>query len=75
MAKCKLCGKETKTKPLKSGKYVECDPDKVNYIKNGEEVIITPDGEVVRCTTVDSSEGADGWGYVPHLATCKGGIW
>lgn len=74
MAKCKYCGAEIKWIRTVSGKSMPCDPGPISYRAGGSEKIVTPDGEVIACTICRRGEAADGIGYVPHWATCAGGI-
>ena len=80
MAVCKLCGVEIKWVKTKNGGNMPCDSEKVHYVIDtaSKERIVTPHGEVLRCRTMsphmDNVSQADGWGYIPHFATCKGGI-
>lgn len=75
MATCKLCGAEIKWIRTKNGGHMPCDPEKTRYIidNTSKERIVTPHGEVLRCR-IDDIDKADGWGYIPHFATCRGGI-
>lgn len=76
MAKCKLCGAEIRWIKTVAGKSMPCDPQPVayKYRLGAKERIVTPNGEVLPCVTVGPEEKKDGLGYVPHWATCKGGI-
>lgn len=80
MAKCKYCGKQIKWIRTLGGGNMPCDPEKVYYKedKASAERIVTPHGEVLQCVTlnpqIDNIKQADGWGYIPHFGTCKGGI-
>lgn len=53
-----------------------CDPEPIpyRYQLGARERIVTPNGEVLPCELDIDSESADGVGYLPHFATCKGGI-
>lgn len=53
-----------------------CDPEPVayRYQLGARERIVTPNGEVLPCELDIAPEEADGMGYLPHWATCKGGI-
>lgn len=81
MAKCKLCGAEIKWIRTLGGGHMPCDPEKVYYRGDGAspERIVTPNGEVLQCVTlnphIDNIGQADGWGYIPHFGTCKGGVY
>lgn len=80
MATCRLCGAEIRWIRTKGGAKMPCNPEKVYYRLNGSlnERIVTSKGEVITCRTMnphtDNIRQADGWGYVPHFATCRGGI-
>lgn len=80
MARCKLCGAEIKWVRTVGGKTMPCDPQRVYYrIDHGSlERVVTPNGDVFSCVTIELDTEdisiADGWGYIPHFATCKGGI-
>ena len=80
MAKCKLCGAKIKWIKTIGGKSMPCDPEKVyyRYKLGAAERIVTPNGEVLPCVRMnphtDNIQQADGFVYVPHFATCKGGI-
>ncbi len=53
-----------------------CDPEPIpyRYQLGARERIVTPNGEVLPCELDIDPESADGVGYLPHFATCKGGI-
>lgn len=79
MAKCKYCGAEIKWIRLKSGKNMPCDPEPVGYrcVEGAKETVVTAKGVVLTCETVGQRNRdtiIDGFGYVPHWATCAGGI-
>lgn len=80
MAVCRLCSAEIKWVRTRNGGNMPCDPEKVHYIIDNmsAERIVTPHGDVLRCRIMnphtDNISQADGWGYVPHFTTCKGGI-
>ena len=80
MANCKLCVAKIKWIKTIGGKSMPCDPEKVyyRYKLGAAERIVTPNGEVLPCVImnphIDNIQQADGFGYVPHFATCKGGI-
>ena len=71
MAKCKRCGAEINFIRMKSGKYMPVDPAKVAYkLGAAGGTIITPEGEIVHGGEPFGLEPADGYGYIPHWATC-----
>lgn len=76
MSKCKHCGAEIKWIRTTAGKRMPCDPDPVpyRYQLGGKERIVTSNGEVLPCVTGVAPEEAEGVGYLPHWASCKGGI-
>lgn len=76
MNKCKLCGAKISWIRTTAGKRMPCDPHPVpyRYQLGAVERIVTPNGEVLPCITDIASEEAEGIGYIPHWATCKGGI-
>jgi len=49
------------------------DPEVVHYrlSEGGKDKIVTPYGEVVSCISGVNVKEADGYGYVPHFATCS----
>ena len=71
MPKCKRCGANIEFIRMKSGKYMPVDPDMVPYrLGFGPQAFVTPEGEVVRGAAPFGPEPADGFGYIPHWATC-----
>ena len=75
--KCRWCGANIIWIKTMAGKAMPCDPQEVMYKTGGAERIVTPHGEVVACTiceTEDQKLNADGIGYIPHWATCAGGV-
>ena len=72
MAKCKACGKEILFVRTPKGKYIPVDPDRVPYkLGVGGGTVVTSNGEVIRGVGEPfGPEPADGWGYIPHWATC-----
>ena len=72
MATCRSCGAEIKFIKLKSGKWNPCDPVKRTIIKGeGNEVLVTIDGDIIRGEFASLEEGANAEGYISHFATCK----
>lgn len=76
MSKCKYCGAELKWIRTAGGKRMPCDPEPIpyRYQLGARERIVTPNGEVLPCELDIKPEEAEGSGYLPHFATCKGGI-
>lgn len=72
IGQCRNCGKRIRFIKMKSGKSMPVDERFVNYHLNkaGNERIVTPEGEVVVCTTGIGPDKADGYGYISHFATC-----
>lgn len=71
MPKCKRCGAEIIFILMKSGKYMPVDPEPVAYKEGvGGGIVITPEGERIRGGEPFGYEAADGYGYIPHWATC-----
>lgn len=69
---CYGCGKRIIWIKTKAGKNMPVDTGIHHYKKDpgGKEKIVTPDGDVVTGTIVDTPEEADGMGYISHFATC-----
>lgn len=69
---CKRCGAPITFIRTKKGKAMPCDAYPIPYRKedDGPENIMTPQGELVRGSWVDSGEN-DGMGYRPHWAKCQ----
>lgn len=70
MQKCKSCGADIiwiKT-PVS---VMPCDPEPRNYRpdKNGESVIVTSGGEVIKARLTSPGQSI-GTGYISHFATC-----
>lgn len=79
MAKCKLCGTEIKWIKTISGRNMPCNPEPVGYKgrKGARDRVVTAEGVVIACEIIKPENGEtaiDGFGYVPHWATCPGGI-
>jgi hypothetical protein len=71
MIKCRSCGAEIKFIRMKSGRWNPVDPARRGIKKDGgNEVLITEDGELIQGTFASVEEGANGFGYVSHFATC-----
>ena len=72
MATCRRCGAVIKFIKMSSGKWNPCDPEKRTIIKGeGNEVLVTENGEVITGKFASLEEGANGEGYISHFATCK----
>ncbi len=69
--KCRSCGAEIKFIKLTTGKWNPVDVAR-RIIKRGEgnDVIVTDSGEVVRGTFCAWDDGGNCCGYVSHFATC-----
>ncbi len=71
---CRYCGKRILWIKMKSGKYMPCDTKMIGYKVpeegNGEETIVTTEGEVVTADRV-YDDCADELGYISHFATCQ----
>ena len=69
--KCRSCGAEIKFIKLTNGKWNPVDVGR-RTIKRGEgnDVIVTDNGEVVRGTFCGMDDGGNCGGYVSHFATC-----
>ncbi len=73
--KCKVCGEDISFIKTKGNKLMPVNVEPVFYKKNetgGKDSVLTVGGEVVRCDIVKKGWHADGSGFVPHFATCKG---
>ncbi len=70
---CKKCGRRILWIRTSAGKNMPVDETFVNYRLEGggKDRIVTPEGEVVSCTGGVGAGEADGYGYVPHFATCR----
>ena len=72
MSNCRSCGQQIVWIKLVSGKLNPCDPQKHSIKEgNGDMVIVTVDGRVVRGTPCSYDDGADTTGYISHFATCQ----
>ena len=70
MAKCKACGAPIIWIPLKSGKIMPCDNQRIPYkinLHDGKYTLVLPDGRVTRA---DLDLDSDDYGYVSHYETC-----
>ena len=71
MSRCKSCGADLKFIKLKSGRWNPCDNIKHTLkIGEGNEVLITEKGEIIRGTFASVEDGANAEGYISHFATC-----
>lgn len=70
VTRCKSCGQRILYIRMKSGKAMPVNEVFVNYKLGGKDRVVTPAGDVVACTSGVSAEGADGFGYISHFATC-----
>lgn len=72
MAKCRSCGAEIYFVTTTNLKKMPVDPKPTKYwAKEGaKEKLVKPTGEVTSCSLEGEEEKADGYGYVPHFATC-----
>lgn len=73
MPECKKCGAKILWVATTGGKWMPCDPKPIEYHAGStpdfEDVIVTDEGEVVRCT-FDFQCDPDGRGFLPHWASC-----
>lgn len=71
MAKCKSCGKEIFFIKTKQGKFMPCDtaPHSV-IVGEGNMILLTKNGDVVRGKPASYDDGADTTGYISHFSTC-----
>lgn len=72
MKRCKSCGAEIIWIKMKSGKSMPCNAEPVTYWEDakGDETVITPNGETIRCRLQGDPQEATGMGYISHFATC-----
>jgi hypothetical protein len=72
MSKCKACGAPIVWIGTPSGKIMPCDAKPMAYREDihGKAVIMTSDGQTVKCMLDTTPEAATGIGYTPHWATC-----
>ncbi len=74
ITRCKSCGQRILYIRMKSGKSMPVDELFVNYKLGGKDRVVTPAGDVVACTSGVAAEGADGFGYISHFATCPAAV-
>ena len=69
---CRGCGRPVIWIRTKAGKNMPVDTTIHHYRReaDGKEKIVTPGGDVVTGTIVNTPEEADGMGYTSHFATC-----
>ncbi|MBD5504614.1 MAG: hypothetical protein HDR09_13030 [Lachnospiraceae bacterium] len=69
---CRGCGRQVLWIRTKAGKNMPVDTAIHHYREDsdGKEKIVTPGGDVVTGTIVNTPEEADGMGYISHFATC-----
>lgn len=74
VSKCRACGAPIVWITTSNGKKMPCDAEPVIYQANrrGKDLIVTPNGEVLKGTVVPNGSAmiADGYGYISHYATC-----
>lgn len=76
MSRCKSCGAEIRFIKTISGKSMPVNAEHVyyKYKLGAKDRVVTPNGEVLPCIIYDAEKDdlsqAEGWGYVPHFATC-----
>lgn len=69
---CRGCGRPIMWIMTPGGKPMPCDTAPVYYkLKaKGPDKIVTPEGVTVSCEIVATPGTADGYGFMPHWATC-----
>ena len=70
---CWKCKKQILWIRTAAGKNMPCDT-RIEYYKaqeGGKDRIVLPSGRVVAGTILGGPEGADGYGYISHFATCE----
>ena len=74
MARCKYCGKEIVWIQTPAGKKMPCDPGLLAYKRRprARDRVVTSKGEVLAAHIGVNLGVADGLGYEPHWAHCKG---
>ena len=74
MARCKYCGQEILWIRTPEGKQMPCDTGLLAYKRRlkAKGRIVTKNGEVVPAVIGVNIGSADGLGYEPHWARCKG---
>lgn len=72
MAKCKSCGAEIFWVKMASRKAMPCDAAMIPYREDpsGKDIVITPNGETIRCVFDGPPELNTGIGRLSHFATC-----
>ena len=72
MAKCKGCGQEIIWMRTASDMLMPVDPEPVVYWQKlkAKGVVVTKNGQVVKCEFEGDMAKSTGIGYVPHWATC-----
>lgn len=70
---CKKCKEPIMFIRTAAGKAMPCDPFITYYkqVDGGKDRIVTPNGQTLSCIILPDSTDADGYGYVPHWATCR----
>ena len=72
---CRKCGRRVIWIRTKAGKNMPCDleilPYQIPRTKTGTQRFVTEVGEVVAAER-STGDMIDGYGYNPHLGTCKG---
>lgn len=71
-AQCRSCGARIIWMKTAAGKNMPVDPTFVYYKEQegGKDRIVLPNGEVVAGKIQETSDGATGYGYISHFATC-----
>lgn len=71
MTKCKKCGADILFLTTKNGKWFPVNEGLVPYKqdKDGEDLVVTDKGEVIRCT-FEFECTPTGMARIPHWATC-----
>lgn len=75
MAKCKFCGAKIFFAYTAKGNVMPLDDSATPYKIGGTTKLYDQEiRAIVSCTIVEDPERekTDGWGFVPHFATCKG---
>lgn len=75
MAKCKFCGKNIFFGYTAQDNIMPLDDGILPYKLGGQAKLYDQQTRrIVSCTIIDDPdrETADGWGFVPHFATCTG---
>ena len=71
-SRCKSCGAEIFWIMMQTGKKMPVDATPMTYWakKEGQEKIVTPNGEVISCELTGDLQNSTGIGYISHFATC-----